>query len=241
MENLSWTEFEREVKEKQTAILPIGALEAHGPHLPLASDNYIAVYLATRLAERISAFRLPLLPFGQVWSTANYPGTVSLKEQTLISILKDIAQSLAAHGVKLLVLVNSHFGNLNAMKMAAREVMETTDIKCLIFTHPGLKEAAGKYTTSQWCHPSYMHADEIETSMLLAIVPEHVKMELAVKEYPDFPIWFDYTPVRWEKVSSSGVLGDATAATREKGEKILADILDTMVEIYTQYRRDTDE
>lgn len=238
MENLSMFAFRQALVEKDTAVLPIGALEGHGPHLPLATDNYIASWLAATFAQQVNAFLLPTLPYGQVWSTANFPGTLSLREQTLTDILVDIAMSLDRQGVRYLVIVNSHYGNLGSMKAAARELAQASTIKTMTFTHPELKKHASAVTDTSWCHPSYMHADETETSMMLSIAPEHVDMDLAVKEYPDFPIWFDYTPVRWEDVTKSGVLGDATAATKCKGDTILNGIVHTMIKIYQQYRRD---
>lgn len=238
MEKLTWLQFKEEVRTRDTAVLPLGATEAHGPHLPLNTDNLIANYLADKFAKRINSFLLPLLPYGQVWSLENFPGSINIREEHLVNFISDIALSLHHHGLKYLVIVNSHLGNNAAIKAAARRIQEISALKVLYLTHPGLKEISARHTQSPWCHPAYMHAEEIETSMVLAIAPELVDMGAAVKEYPSFPPWFDYTPVRWERVTSSGVLGDATVATPEKGEKILGEILDAMEDLYRQFRRD---
>lgn len=97
---MNWQQAEEKLKNK-IVILPIGAVEAHGYHLPLGTDNYISEEIAGRVAERLDAPILPLLPFGQVWSLRNFPGSISLEDQTIISIIEDIAKSLERHEVKL--------------------------------------------------------------------------------------------------------------------------------------------
>jgi len=237
MSELSWPQAEEELAAG-TVILPIGALEAHGPHLPLGTDNYIAQALANKLAEEIKAPLLPLLPLGQVWSLQNFPGSISLSTETLISLLVDIAGSLAEQDVELLVIVNGHFGNRQVLKEAARKVREKYKIKILRFTHPGLSELEAKYIDSSRPHENYLHAEEIETSLMLNIKEELVDMKQAIKVYPDFPVYFDSYSIPWEEISPQGVLGDPTSASKMKGKQLLQGIADNMKQIVLAFRKE---
>jgi len=231
LEDLTWKEAETAFNKTQTAILPVGAVEAHGYHMPLGSDNVIATKLAEILAEEIGGILLPLLPFGQVWSNRDFPGSLSLTARTLERIIIDIGHSLHRNGIKVYVILNSHLGNSASLKQAARELMETLDIKTVILTYPGIKELTKGIIESESAHSSYIHGCEIETSLLLAMDKGKVKMERAVREYPSFPPYFDAVPTSWRKVTKSGVLGDPTLATQEKGEMLIKGLIENMVRI----------
>lgn len=234
---LSWKESKKELKSK-SVILPLGAVEAHGYHLPLGIDNYISEEIAKKVAEKVNSLLLPGIPYGQVWSLRDFPGSISLSDQTLISIIEDIAGSLERHGVELLIIINAHFGNKTALKKAERLVREKYDIKILRFTHPGLKELEDKYIESERVHPNYLHAEEIETSMLLHINSELVKMDKAEADMPEIPEYFGNYSVPWHEITDKAVLGDPAKSNAEKGKKLINGIVAKIVEIINSFKKE---
>lgn len=238
-EKMTWPECQRAIHPERWVILPIGAIEAHGPHLPLNTDNIIARELAARLGAALDGLVLPVLPFGQVWSLKDFPGSLTFSTETLERVVVELAVSLYRHGVRRLILLNAHFGNNQSLKEAARQVMEDyPDIHVLYFSHPGLNRLVQGIMETERPHPAYVHADEIETSLLLAFQPEDVRMELAVREYPQFPASFDYTPTPWGAVTKSGVLGDPTKATAAKGELLAQRLVEEMVKIVRSWEEE---
>ncbi|TDO94179.1 creatinine amidohydrolase [Halanaerobium saccharolyticum] len=233
---INWKEAEKELKGK-TVILPLGAVEAHGYHLPLSTDNYIAQKIAEIAAEKLDALLLPLIPYGQVWSLRNFPGSISLSDQTLISMIGDLAKSLDHHGVEILIIINAHFGNKSALKKAERLIKEKYDIQILRFTHPGLKDLERKYIESSRVHPNYLHAEEIETSMMLQVNSDLVDMSKAEADSPEIPEYFSSYSVPWDQITNKAVLGDPTQATKEKGKKLIKGIAAKIVEIVNNFEK----
>jgi len=128
--------------------------------------------------------------------------------------------SLDRQGAKMVTLVSSHFGNINAMKAAARKVYEKIPLKVIYFTYPGMSQAKQGFERLN-DHTLFLHADEVETSMLLHLRPQSVKMEKIQKGMLKVPKEADYTPVRWTEFSETFVIGDATLSTPEKGKQAL--------------------
>ncbi len=228
-----------DVKEKidssPIAILPVGAVEAHGPHLPLGTDNLLAERLSTELAKRVNGFVLPTLPYGQVWSLRNFPGSINISNQSLINFIVDIGNSLYKQGFKTFAMVNGHLGNGTALKEAARVLFEKCpELRVFYFFYPGMNKAVAKVRETDAAHGTYFHACEIETSYMLYLAPEFVDMERAITDIPTIPISADVTPTPWEEFTSTAVLGDAKLATKEKGKYVIDIALDNMVKIIKQ-------
>ncbi|RAK12493.1 creatinine amidohydrolase [Halanaerobium saccharolyticum] len=236
---MSWKDAEKELKNKKV-ILPLGAVEAHGYHLPLGTDNYIAQEIAKIAAQRLDALLLPIIPYGQVWSLRNFPGSISLSNQTIISMIDDLSESLDHHGVEMLIIINAHFGNMSALKTAERLVNDKYDLKVLRFTHPGLKSLEKKYIKSKRVHPDYLHAEEIETSMMLQINSNLVDMSRAEADTPEIPEYFGSYSVPWDKITAKAVLGDPTLATKEKGEKLITGIAAKIVKIVNNFEKEAE-
>lgn len=225
------------LRESGIALLPVGAVEAHGPHLPLETDNVLAERVAEKLSEKVNAMILPPLNYGQVWSLQNFPGSLSISNDTLIHFIRDIGVSLERQGARIFAMVNGHVGNMPALKEAARLLYEQTDLKVYYFTYPGTKEVVDRVRESKPAHGSYFHACEIETSYMLYLAPNQVDMERAVRDEPVFPDDFDTTPIPWEHITETGVLGDATLASREKGQAIIDTTVDHMAAILLKAKR----
>ena len=237
IETLNDSEIRALLDRRPVALLPMGAVESHGDHLPAGTDNVLAVRLARALVERIAGatpvLLLPLLPFGQVWSLSDAPGSFTISNETVSRTLVEIGRSAQAKGLSTLVAVNAHFGNAVAIRDAQR-VLKEEGFTLAGFNYPGAAEPTRAVREKPAAHPSYMHACEIETSYMLHLAPELVRMEEAIVNYPQFPADFAEVPYRWSEFSPSPVLGDATAATAEKGRIILDAVLKRMAELVAE-------
>ncbi|MDQ0252790.1 creatinine amidohydrolase [Evansella vedderi] len=230
-------EVAEKIKEKKVAILPVGAVEAHGPHLPLGTDNFLAERLSEKVAERVDAFVLPTLPYGQVWSLKNFPGSINVSNESLTNILVDIGESLFRQGFQIFALVNGHLGNAVALKEAARKLYETCPkLKVMYLFYPGINKVVNEVRETPSSHGTYFHACEIETSFMLYLALEYVEMGKAICDIPVIPLSADVTPTPWEEFTQSAVLGDATLATKEKGEKIIETSLDNIVKLIEEVK-----
>ena len=231
---LTWTEIEQMPnKENVVIIQPIGAIEQHGPHLPIAVDSAISLGVLGKALEQleldIPAYALPCLYYGKSNEHDGFPGTITLSATTLLSVIKEMAASIYRAGFRKLVLMNSHGGQPQIMEIAARDLhQEYPDFAIFPLFTWRVPNTAGDLLTEQ--EKKYgIHAGDAETSIMLALLPEQVKMNLAVKEYPqglpqDSLLDMEGNlPFAWltRELSSSGVMGDATTATQAKGDRIL--------------------
>ncbi len=224
---LTWPEAKRRFKEVDVALLPVGAIEQHGPHLPLDTDSFDAEYLAHEVASRCSSPRpivLPLIPYGVSYHHDDFSGTISIGNETLARFVHEIGMSAARNGIKKLIIVNGHGGNDPSLNFAAQTINRDAHIfVCVDSGHTSDVDVDGIAET-----PNDVHAGEIETSTSLAVRPWLVKMEKARKLVPRFSSryldfsskrsvsWYAYT----ERISASGVMGDPTKASAEKGHRI---------------------
>lgn len=213
-------EVEDAVGQFPVAILPLGATEQHGHHLPLGVDIMLAEGLARLVAQETGALLLPAVPFGYSWVWRDIPGTVSLQQHHVEAVIKDVAHSVSRYGIQLLVLINGHEANTSSMKYATRELQDELAMPVIYFFYPGLSELMAKHCDSETWH-GMIHACEFETSLMLAMYPEHVQMEKAVAEYPERPSLYGKSSESLGDLSESGVYGDPTKATEEKGRLML--------------------
>jgi creatinine amidohydrolase len=232
-EYLNSFDFQKAVrKAKHTALLPVGAVEAHGPHLPLGTDNLLAERLARRVAEQTGALQLPVIAYGQVWSLRRFPGSLNISNDTLIRLIVDIGRSLHFQGFRILAVINGHLGNNPALKEAARILYdEIRELKVYHFFYPGTRDVIREVRETPAAHTTYFHACELETSYMLYLAEEYVDMERAVRDVPKFTEEADVTPTPWEEITETAVLGDATLATKEKGKKVIDAAVARMVEL----------
>ncbi len=222
------------LKTTPIAILPVGAVEVHGNHLPLCTDTLLAEGVAQKVCERLeNAVILPSIGYGQVWSLADFPGCINIPNDILAGMIAAIGESLHKSGVRKLAVINGHVGNATAIKQASRMIYDKCDLKTYCFTYPGAEEAIGRVCTSKRPHKTYFHACEIETSYMLYLAPEHVDMSRAISNYPAFPEDFDVTPSPWSAVMNTAVMGDATAASAEKGQAIIDAVVEKICRILT--------
>jgi creatinine amidohydrolase len=217
----TWPEAEDAYRSGRAAVLPFGALEQHGAHLPLATDTVMATALATRVADAIDGWLLPAVPFGYTSANDGFAGTLSLSFDTVRAVAVDLARSLQRSGASCLIVINGDYGNQAPLHQAARDIWATAQWPALIVDYPGLAEAAARVCASPPAGPGFYHADELETSIVLAERPELVHMDRASPAYPVMPATLGAAPVGLHEVSPTGVFGDPTAATAAKGEQLL--------------------
>lgn len=226
---LSRDAFAERIAKFPAVILPLGATEQHGHHLPLGVDIILAEALAKRVAEATGATMLPAMPFGYSWVWRDDPGSVTIESRTLEDVIVQTAESMARHGVRHVFLINGHEANSATMKYASRRVWDNPDVKVWRLFYPNLAAIMAEHCDSPTWH-GIVHACEFETSLMLAVAPELVDMTKAVREYPPQDRGYFQGGRPMGELSRSGVFGDATLATAEKGH--------TMLKIFTESMAD---
>lgn len=203
--------FWRALKKSKRAIIPVGSMEQHGPHLPVSTDALIAEHVAGLIAKKAGALVLPAVAYGVSFEHAPM-FNVSLKDLTLASVLRDMCESLAGHGVRQVIIINGHHGNIEALKRV--KGVKGTSVHVIHYWRH-MKQELG-------------HAGDAETSLVLAIAPELVDMKKAVpgarrptkKEYSKVA----GRPGSFVGVTGNGVWGDPRKASAKKGRLLLREI-----------------
>jgi creatinine amidohydrolase len=228
--NLSTRDFAALDWERVIVVLPIAAVEQHGPHLPVGVDTMIMQgcinRVAQRLPEDLDVLFLPTQAVGVSIEHKDFPGTLSLSHATAFAMLIELAESVAAAGARKLVLLNSHGGNSPlitqvALELRARHGALAATCSLARFGYPD-----GLFSPEELRHG--IHGGEIETSLMLAFRPELVEMARA-KNFAPASLDFerDFTWLRADRpagfgwmaqdLSPAGAMGDAARATAEKG------------------------
>lgn len=218
---------------KLVAVLPIAAVEQHGPHLPVGTDLTITEGLLSIVAEKVPAdvslALLPSLPYGKSDEHGGFAGTLSLSAETLISLLTDIGSSLAASGVSRLLIVSGHGGNSECMSIAARRLRERYGMAVVAtnFMRFGLPEGVVEDDEARFG----IHGGMIETSLMLHLAPEQVDMSRAAdfastaQTLSNSNAFLGFSgpgALSWmtSDLNESGAVGNAAAASAEAGRRI---------------------
>ena len=215
---LTWPEFER--VDKTVALLPTGIVEAHGPHLPLGTDALMVTYIAEETARRTNVLLLPTVWYGNTYVLDKFPGTISISNETLYRLYLDIFREVARNGVKYLVVVNGHGGNVDALSMAAKDAARETKLT-VILVNWWIDLA--KETRRRVLETPEGHAAEDETSEVWAAYPQLVK---AVPRDGSADEWIEvrfrvYGKDAYAVEYTKAVQGYPSKASQEKGRAIL--------------------
>jgi creatinine amidohydrolase len=222
-EELTWPEIRRLSEELGMAIWCFGSIEQHGHHLPVSTDAIHANEVGERVSAATGVPMLPTMYFGEsLIHGRSFPGTLSLRPETLIKVAQDVGHWLHDQGFRKLLMLSGHGGNLAPLICAGRTLLYDfpgeMQVRVASWPEPpGVREVMNRDVPVM---PDYIHAGWSETSAILAIRPELVHMDRAINE-DDLFVEFDYTV---DQVSHSGVVGrETTEADAASGEKVLAD------------------
>ena len=213
-------EFKEEIKRRKGVIIVIGSCEQHGFHLPLDTDNLIGFHHAMEVAKLTNCMVMPPINYGQVWSAKDYPGTISLKSETIKMLLKDIVTSLQKQGANNIIIVTGHNGNAGVIKETVRELYDEYNYTNVWHILNDQIDYSDDLKLMDSPLPKVIHASEFETSMLLDINSDLVHLDRCACEYPISPKHASYRPTPWSEYVQSGSFGDASQSTKEKGKKI---------------------
>ena len=218
---MSWTEFDERRKTTKTVIIPSGAVEVYGPHLPLGSDILVANKLAEMIAERVGGVVAPCLEIGQSHTLYGFPGTMYCRPENLKAVYRDICESFIKWGFDKIFVLNTHLHNTFPLNELLEDLEEEYGVTCGLV---GWWQYIGKICDGVFETPNpHGHASEAGTSVMLHLFPEFVNLEKA----PDTQSLFkdDFTNITkyatYDKYSETGTLGNATAGTAEKGKIIV--------------------
>jgi len=228
LNEMSWTEAKEYFTKNDMAILPVGSNEQHGPQNPLGTDHLIAKAIAEETAKRTRVLCLQVVPFGVSSHHRQFWGTIYISPRTFKKYVRDVCLALNYYGVRKIVIVNGHGGNLPALIELARELREE-EVFVSIFQW---WEVAGKLLPDLFKPEERGHAGAEETSMNLALHQHIVDMDKAVDEEPrrhftqTEGITFPFDTV---DKTSSGVFGKSTTASAEKGKEIFKVVVNELV------------
>lgn len=241
LSTVTWTKLQDRISSGRLTkiILPIGSLEQHGPHLPLATDALLADYVARAVNEKCSTtYLMPTIYIGCSGEHVGFPGTVSVQVDTMSNMLLDISKSLLENSkLTNLFIINGHGGNRAVIDATIRKIKDAIpEMNVCSFTIVDV--AKKKFEEIRSSDKRFVgHADELETSMMLAIYPRLVDMSKAVNEGPKIPDALSFEPDDLTKVSfgwnakdltKSGVIGSPLFAEVSKG-RILLDFVATVI------------
>ena len=206
-------------KKNQIAIIPIGSIEQHGPHLPISTDSDIVTEVARQLSKKKDFLLLPTITYGVSYEHTPF-FNLSIKESTLRTIVIDLCTSLFANNIKTIFIINGHHGNLKPLKNIDKKLRKISRNRLQVFS------------LSYWhfMQREFDHAGFVETSLMLAI-SKNVKMKLARKglvtegmKQRQIKKLGKLAAISFPKVTKNGVWGDPRKATKKEGQIILDEI-----------------
>lgn len=222
LDRLTWLDFDEQRRSTDLALLPIGAVEVYGPHLPMGADGIAAQALADGIAAQLPAFVAPLVPVGFSRNLREYPGTLIVPPVALVAYVRGIAESLIGWGCRRLLFLNGHNGNTPFINELAGDLEIAHNVCCAqIDFWRFIQPLVADLVASDYA--PHGHGAEFGTSVMLHLVPDYVRPERITPNAPEPPDHFpDVQRLRpYRDRMPSGGLGDPTHATAAKGAEVL--------------------
>lgn len=226
MKYMNMDNFEEKIKDINTLIIPIGMIEAHGHHCPLGTDilipNKFCEIIESKIGDKVII--APEINYGHSWALSVYPGTINVSTEAFMNYVREICIEFIRNGFKNIVLLNGHGGNISALRSVNEAIADNDGVAIAFNWWVDFKDEILKITEAQG------HAGEDETSAVLGIDESLVDMSRATRNEINIKgnIYFkDFGKVVYKDALS----GDATKATKEKGDKIYKVVSDKMIEI----------
>ena len=227
-------------EDDTVVILPVAALEQHGPHLPVMVDSRLAEEVSKRTASLGRAKGIPIITLPVVWHGLSehhmpFGGTVTLTSNTFFLIVRDLIKSMSRHGFSKFLILNGHGGNITAAEVCAQDISMELSLPIVAATY--WLEAADRFAKILETQTNVMHACEAETSMMMALEPDLVVNSLLNKAKG--PMKLDFLNAgkgsyRWRSlthVTSNGVIGDPSQSSSAKGEQLLQEASQAIFEL----------
>ena len=232
LEEMSWPEIEAGLGQTRTVILPVGATEEHGPHLPTITDTIQAMEVARAVAAKKDIFLAPPLHYGVCRSTRGFPGTITVGHDALRAFAKDLLVSFADSGFAKVMILTGHAGgqHMAALEEACQMAVEERDFRVSLVSLFDLIDFKAVET------PHDGHAGEVETSLMMVIRPDLVKGKPAL-HFPVRPRFLIQKDVR--HLMGNGVMGNPQPASPEKGkaffEMAVKGVMDALEELESDF------
>lgn len=245
LNDLTWFEAKEIIKKSEVAVLPVGSIEQHGPHLPLINDYMLAFEISKGAAKNTDANVLivPVLPLGVSSHHMPFTGTLTLRPETFINILFDVCNSLKCHGINRIIIINGHGGNKPSLELLMRRVRMQLNLKIAVINYWELIPDVIKEVIKS---EIWGHACEFETSIALFVYPQNVRKEMIKKpNLKEIPLPYVnpnekahvYLPINWDEYTDNGVLGDPTLATYEKGKILFENIIKRIAKFIDKFSK----
>jgi creatinine amidohydrolase len=236
LEDLTWPEAKAWFERGAPVIVPIGAMsKEHGHHLPMKTDYLYARELSRRVADVLPVVIAPVVCHGYYPAFVRFPGSQSLSSETFAAVLNDILRKFLRDGVRNLAVLNTGVSTEPVLRIVVRDIVETTGVR----VHTADVRLLGRASRGIMQQLAGGHADESETSIMLAIDPSLVRMDRTRPDYghelsaPETvfytPAIFDLDPASGVDYSATGARGDPSLATAEKGEALLRDMAGELI------------
>ena len=239
LNEMIWTEVEKELDNIKVAVVPVGSCEQHGPNTTFDTDTARAYEFSKLLGDRMGNKILiyPPITYGLSYHHMDFPGTVTLRFETMLAVLTDVALSITKHGIKKILFINGHGGNRTALSAVVIKLKQEFDIDAY-WSGMGTPLAKTVLVEEFGELPSIIgHACEVETSQSMYLAPWIVRENRVLSEMQDSiytkKLFVDGSAAwNWKKhASNNGALGDARRATKEIGKKMTDKVLEYMEEL----------
>lgn len=253
-EKLTWPEINDAIDLGKVCVVPCGAVEQHGPHLPLDVDLVCPTGIARGAGQQVpeKMLVLPIIAYGYTGHVMDFPGTINSDYQNFMNHVLDVTRSLAYHGFKKIILLNGHGSNMPNLNLVARRTNLETDAECILAAWWDLLSADPEFMPG-WRESKFpggcAHACELETSLYLYLDEENVRKDkikngtISFNEenspfnYVDLTCQGPATIVSWtSSYSETGVLGEAELATVEKGKAAYDEAVKQLVRLVTWFK-----